>query len=123
MEVRELDGVVVDDPQPADARADQIRGDGRAERARPDDQHGGVAQAALLDRAPALQHELAAVAVELGRAKAARVRRRRWRRDEIVRDDLFGGRLGRGSHRLREQTSAARAHLTILTTLPSMVTA
>ena len=66
MQVGELDVVVVEDPEPADARAGEVERDRRAERAGADDQHAGLGQRELRRRAPLRQHELARVALDLG---------------------------------------------------------
>ena len=47
VEVRDLDLVGVDDPQPPHPGARQVGGDRRAERARADDEHAGLPQRQL----------------------------------------------------------------------------
>ena len=74
MQVRELDLVVVEDPDPADARAGQVERDRRAERARADHEHARLAHGELRGRAPLGQDELARVALDLGVGEIGRRR-------------------------------------------------
>jgi hypothetical protein len=71
MQVRQLDGAVVDDPKSAHARAGQVGRDGGAERPGPDHEHARIAERALRRLAPLRQHELSRVTLE------PRVRRRK----------------------------------------------
>ena len=85
LEVGEVDGVAVDDRQPADARAGERGDDGGADPARADDGDARGLEAVLPDPADLGQDDVARVAVEfvvgerhgLADAGASRSRRRR----------------------------------------------
>ena len=65
LKVRQIDGVVIGEDQMADAGGCEIQRNGRAEPAKPDDQHGCRKQPLLPLDVDLGQHDLAAVAKQL----------------------------------------------------------
>jgi hypothetical protein len=66
LQVGQLDHVIIDDPQRANARRGQIQQQGTTEATGADHQHPGIAQAALPDTADLLQQDVAGVAADFG---------------------------------------------------------
>ena len=72
VQVRELDRVVVDEPDPPGPGAGEVERDRRPERARPDHQHARLRHRELRGGAPLRQHELARVALDLALGEVGR---------------------------------------------------
>ena len=137
VEVRQLDGVVVDHAEAPDARGREVEGDRGAQGAGADHEDARVAQRELGGRAPLRQRELAGVALDLrvgelaGRALRDDLRRqlvgeegRLGLGEGVAPGGARGSDLARGARELAQEPAPARAahRRTIRIVVPSTAT-